>query len=66
MDETQIDSTAMNAVFAKLESSKPAANIEGMFENMQITVVGATGEENKSDIGSSNEEAEESDGDTID
>lgn len=63
MDDSKINSTAMESVFAKLESTKKDPNLQDMFENMQISVVGATGEENKSDAASS---GVESDGDLAD
>jgi len=53
MDAPQIDSSA---VFSKLESTKPAAGLEDMFENMQIKVMGDQNEENKSENASGSED----------
>jgi pre-rRNA-processing protein TSR1 len=65
MGDTQIDSTALNSVFAKLESTKPKEEpLQNMFDNMQISVVGReNGADNNSDFVSS---GNESDGDLDD
>jgi hypothetical protein len=45
-----------------MENSKPD-NLTNMFDNMQISVVGGNPEEQKSEVGSSDNESEEDDED---
>lgn len=62
MDETQINSSTINSVFSKLESTKPKTDdkLTDMFENMQITVVGRENQaDNNSDFVSSGNESED-------
>lgn len=59
---TQIDSSALASAFSKMENSKPD-NLTNMFDNMQISVVGGNPEEQKSEVGSSDNESEEDDED---
>ena len=59
---TQIDSSALASAFSKMENSKPD-NLTNMFDNMQISVVGGNPEEQKSELGSSDNESAEDDED---
>lgn len=57
----QINSAAITSAFSKLESTNPSkpADLTGMFDNMQISVVGGQPEEIKSDGESSANESGE-------
>ena len=58
MDESQINSNALNSAFSKFETQK-GGDINTLFENMQINVMGGDNEENKSNAFSESSDEEE-------